>query len=206
MDLLLSDFKKEYPKAIITQAKNVFYKQYHHRLKLMLPTRGYTNRNIQRNLYHRIDDDYRIRLEAKQLTIFFNSQTVFNEIIQALKKIFVDVNQTADKYIIELTVDQIGLEKQSIHIPAIKKKGYNYKVTISTGWKKFSPAMKQKLLNLYNNDPENYKITPMTYKWLNSPELVSNWTGKYFYVRDQKMITFIQLSCSDIIDQVYEII
>lgn len=210
MDLLLSEFLKEHPKVDIVQPKNLFYGEYHHRIRLSF-NRGQDTRRCQRELLYLINDDnaadeIMTRAERGRLSIFYNSDKTFQSVIDTLKQIYVHKDISAENHIYEVTHDKLDLARKTLHVPTIKKKGFNYKVTIQTGWDKFSAESKQRLVEILSQDWSNYRLTDATYLWLNSSTQTSNWAGKYFYVKDGTMVTFLQLSCSDLIDQVYEII
>lgn len=204
MDSLLSKFQKEFPKVTICQSKSLFYGEFNHRIRLKFDSRQ-NPRRVQRSvLYHH--DDIMTRVEGKRLSIFFKGEAELSEVINILDGIYVDGNKTAVEFIYELSADTLGLETKTIHVPTIKKQGYNYRITFQTGWRKFYPDMKQKVLNLVEQDPNNFKISPGTYKWLRSPIETSNYHVKYIYIKDESLITYMQLSCRDIISQVYKII
>ena len=210
MDLLLSDFLKDRPDIDIVQPKNLFYGVYRNRIRLKFESANRPTRRCQRDLLYNINDDAAdeiiTRAEGRNLSIFYNNDETFQSVIDTLRSIYITHDRTADNYIYEVTHDRLGLKRKSLHVPSIKRKGFNYKVTIQTGWDKFSSDSKKRLYDILAQEWSNYKLTDATYNWLISPRLTSNSAGKYFYVRDSKMITFMQLGCSDIIDQVYEII
>lgn len=209
MDLLLSEFLKEHPKVDVVQPKNLFYGEYHNRIRLKFD-RVQDTRRCQRDLLYNIDDDaadeIMTRAERGKLSIFYNNEKTFQSIVDTLKKIYVYKSISAENHIYEVTHDKLNLARKTLHVPTIKQKGFNYKVTIQTGWNKFDKESKKRLFEILSQEWSNYRLTESTYSWLISPAHTSNWTGKYFYVKNGTMITFLQLSCSDIIDQVYEII
>lgn len=208
MDLLLSDFLKEHPKVDVVQPKNLFYGEYHNRIRLKFD-RTQDTRRCQRDLLYNIDDDaadeITTRAEQGRLSIFYNNEKTFQSIVDTLKKIYIYKSISAENHIYEVTQDKLNLARKTLHVPTIKQKGFNYKVTIQTGWEKFNVESKQRLIEILSQDWSNYRLTDSTYQWLNNSTR-SNWAGKYFYVKNGTMITFLQLSCSDVIDQVYEII
>lgn len=210
MDLLLSEFLKAYPRVGVVQPKNLFYGTYRNRIRLHF-LHNYETRRCQRDLLYCIDnedaaDEICTRAENRRLSIFYNNDKTFQAVIDTLKKIYISKEITAENRIYEITYDRIGLARKTLHVPTVKNKGFNYKVTLKTGWNKFDPESKDRLYNILSQDWNNCKLTPATFAWLTNPQQTSNWAGKYFYVKESALITFMQLGCSDIIDQVYEII
>ena len=204
MDLLLSRFQKAFPKVTISQSKSLFYNEFKHRLRLKFGSRK-DPRRVQRAVLYQHEDTM-TRAEGKMLSLFFADETELFRVISTLDKISVDHSKTATNFIYELSADTLGLETKTIYVPTLKKKGFNYRITFQTGFRKFYPEMKQKVLNLIEQDPDNFKITPETNKWLKNPVETSNYYTKYIYIKDEALITYMQLSCRDIISQVYKII
>jgi hypothetical protein len=203
MDSLLFEFQKEYPKVKIAQSKNLFYGKYNNRLRLKFPRRGvgWVFRRLIKNRFPNLQT----RAEGHHLSVFFKDFEHFSDFLKFLKFAVVE-GRSADEWIDELSIDTLGLTGRKIHVPAIKKKGYAYKVTLQNGGQKFTPEMKQRLLDIINNNQESYKIPPLTRAWLKDFRFTSNWSSRYFYTRDHSGVTFMQLACGDIIDRVYEII
>lgn len=210
MDLLLSEFLKEHPKVSVTQSKNLFYGEFRNRIRLSF-NRGLETRRCQRELLYCMDDndaadEIITRAENRRLSVFYNNDKTFQAVIDTLKKIYLVKDHSAEKHIYEVTYDKLGLARKTLHVPTLKKKGFNYKITIKTGWDRFSADSKKRLIDILSQDWSNYRLTDATLHWLQSSTQTSNWAGKYFYVKDGAMVTFLQLGCSDIVDQVYEII
>lgn len=209
MDLLLSEFLQKNQKIKIAQPKNLFYNIYRNRIRLQF-TENRTTRRCQHELLYLMDnqdavDEIITRAENRRLSIFYNNDATFQSILDALHKIKIENKRTAEDFIYEVTYDQLNLARKTLHVPTIKKRGFNYKITLQTGWNKFNVESKRRLHDILAQQWSDFRLTESTYRWLLNKE-TSNWAGKYFYAKEGAMVTFIQLGCSDLVDQVYEII
>ena len=205
-DSFLSNIKKKYPYIKFEQSRSKYYQKYDVRLRLKLPDNS--SRFIQRILYYTFDENFTIRVERSNLSIFTEkNEELINNIFNFLDTIdILTQKKSAADCVYEVSYDQLSLKKRDIIAPKIKEQGFNYKITIKTGGQIFSAEMKNNLLNIIEQDPDNFKVTPATEKWLRDSKRHSNWYLRYLYVKSGSTVTFLNLTCQDIIDQVYEII
>ena len=204
-DLFLSDLKTKYPKIKWKQSISKYYKKYNTRIRLDV-TKG-QSRFVQQSLYYHFEDII-VRKENCNLSIFFNmDEKLLIDIFNYLQNLGLSNSRfTAFDCIHEINYDSLDMKSKELILPKIKKQGFNFKVTMRTGGGIFSPEIKNTLLNIIQQDPDNFKITPETEKWLKDPIRCSNWYLKYIYVKSGSTVTFLNLACREIVDQVYEII
>lgn len=209
MDSLLSEFQKEYPWVSIREPKNLFYKKFGIRVSIRVPKTASLN---LLTLQYKISDQYpknsiKHRREGRNLNIFLLNTSDFKQLVDYLKTQKTHYNvehKTIDNYIHEVRYNGSNIARGQVRSTKIKSLGYNYRLNINTK-DCFSVQEKIRLLNKLKEDPTQYRIPISVLRWLENSQNRC-WYHIYFYVRDPHIVTFLQLSCGTLIDEVVEVL
>lgn len=205
MDSYLSNFLSANRQITVVQPRNIYYKKYNTRLRLK-NTESF-NPAI-RTFIRDVSDlpNFKIRTEGRKVSIFFEySEELFGQLLFLLKdKKYQHGSDLLFKYFYELSIDSVNLNKNSLYSPRLKKQGFGYQLKIKTGVH-VSPDEQKNLSTLIKNNPDQFNVPDSTMRWLNRRYTFS-YTTKYFYVKDSSILTIVNLSCSNLIGQVAEII
>lgn len=204
MDSYLSNFLSANPQIKVVQPRNIYFKKYNTRLRLK-------TQNFNPDIYKFIRDvgylpNVRIRKEGKKTSIFFEySKELFSQLLLLLKdEKYQTANSLVFEYFYELSIDNLNLNKRTVRSPRMKKYGFDYRIHIKNGHR-FSLAEKENLSTIIKNNPDQFNVPGSTNKWLNN-NFVYSFSSRYFYVKENSILTLVHLSCSNLIGQVVEII
>lgn len=204
MDILLSELTAQYPRARVTQPPRLFYNRYQHRVSIeahkesaRYPLWQFRNRLLTQY----IDGEIRCRVEGGGLNVFVNNLELAKSILSA-------ADQFDHRfYITELCIDQLGRQYGTVSVPRLRQQGYQYRVYFKTGNKyQFIPDKKQKLLELFIGDRDQYRVSDITLEWLKNSRYQNLWDQTYFYIKDPSLLTFFQLMHADCIDKIYQVV
>lgn len=204
MDSYLSDFLSTNSQIKVVQPRSIYYKKYNTRLRLKVPA---FNHSIGQFLYHVNSlPNVRIRVESKKISIFFEySKELFSQLVQMLEdEKYRHLNKLVFEYFYELSIDTLNLNKRTVRSPRMKKYGFDYRIHIKNGHR-FSIAEKENLSAIIKNNPDQFNVPDSTNRWLNN-KFVYSFSSRYFYVKENSILTLVHLSCSNLIGQVVEII
>lgn len=211
MDSWLSEFQKEYPRVVIREPKNLFYKKFGIRVSVMVPKN--LNPMLLLGLQNKIADIFpkdsiKQRREHRKLNIFLSNIEDFKNLVDYLKTQASHVPnvgfKTLDHHICEVQHNSLNIVRGQIRSTKIKSLGFNYRLSINRK-EPFTVQEKTRLLTKLKEDPDQYRIPDSVLRWLASPQHRC-WYHRYFYVRDPHTVTFLQLSCGTLLDEVVEVL
>lgn len=213
MALSLSEFQTLYPKVVVRQPKNLFYRRYGIRVTIRVPRESsfLTLMALQQKITKQFpEDSIHHRRERRTLNIFVENDTAFDQLIQYLKTQTCNLtgqarHVAADQLIHEVQYNSSNIVRGQIRSSKIKSMGFNYQLYINTQ-NEFSVNEKHRLLKKIEQDRDQFRVPESVIFWLSNPHPTRCWYRRYFYVRDPQIVTFLQLGCGDIIGEVLEVL
>ena len=204
MDILLSELTTRYPRAKLSQPSRLFYNQYRHRVTIEAQDKAASYPLWQfrnRLLTQYIDGEIRCRVEGYGLNVFTNDLKLAKSILSAAEHFHHRFHVT------ELCIDQLSRQYGTVSLPKLYQQGYHYRIHFKTGNKyRFMPDKKQKLLELFDGDRDQYRVSDMIREWLAKPQYQSVWDQRYFYIKDPVLLTYFQLMHADCIGKIYQVV
>jgi hypothetical protein len=156
------------------------------------------------DLLHRLDDiqheyseQVRIRVEEPRMQFYAESEEVLKDIAQEITicyDVIKDITGPASD-------TQADLLKTGVILTS-KAQTYQYKIIVRDGM--YPEDVKIQLLNYLDSLGSEVEITAGCRKMLLKP--YPNVWGVYFYVRDEQLVTFINLICPGMVSNIHRLV